>query len=178
MKSKRNEMYNLGDMLYAARTDAQLSQESIAELLDVSKKTISNWESGISLPNLYQTMKWFEVINKDISVYYYKYLVKENHSVEDILIKAIKNLSIEEQQKILFLIIGSHESSVSGVIDIVTAYLHIDKRSKLLLAQQVIDAYNNSLYCDTVNCKSDIMPNIELISEVIEECKNNIYVKK
>lgn len=38
--------------LEAARVNVHLTQEKAAELIGVSKKTISNWETGISLPGL------------------------------------------------------------------------------------------------------------------------------
>lgn len=36
--------------LKAARVNANLSQEQVAENLKISNKTVSNWENGISMP--------------------------------------------------------------------------------------------------------------------------------
>lgn len=41
-----------GISLKAARIDANLTQKQLADLLDVDKKTVSNWELGKSMPNV------------------------------------------------------------------------------------------------------------------------------
>ena len=40
---------DIGAKLKAARTKAGLTQEQAAQVLDVSRQTISNWENGGSL---------------------------------------------------------------------------------------------------------------------------------
>lgn len=40
---------SLGDHLFHARKKARLSQETAAEKLNVSRQTISKWETGVSL---------------------------------------------------------------------------------------------------------------------------------
>lgn len=40
---------NIGRKLRDARKNSGLTQESVAELLGVSRQTVSNWENGISL---------------------------------------------------------------------------------------------------------------------------------
>lgn len=42
----------LGQKLYELRKASGLSQEQLAKQIDVSRQTISNWESDIALPNL------------------------------------------------------------------------------------------------------------------------------
>ena len=40
--------------LRAARVNANLTQEQVAKALNVTKKTIQNWEKGVTLPNIAQ----------------------------------------------------------------------------------------------------------------------------
>lgn len=40
--------------LYGARANAGFSQKKAAELLGISNKTLSNWENGVSIPNIQQ----------------------------------------------------------------------------------------------------------------------------
>lgn len=59
--------------LSQARTRAGKSQDYIAEKLDVSKKTIQNWEKGVSLPSFPETMEWFKALNINPLPYYFAY---------------------------------------------------------------------------------------------------------
>jgi transcriptional regulator with XRE-family HTH domain len=43
---------NIGEKLKRARTDANMTQEALAEMLAVSRQTISNWENGRSYPDI------------------------------------------------------------------------------------------------------------------------------
>jgi len=37
--------------LASARVNAKLTQEELAKILGVTKKTVNNWEAGVSIPN-------------------------------------------------------------------------------------------------------------------------------
>lgn len=47
----------LGSQLKKAREDRKLSQQEVAHLLEVSQKTLSNFESGKTAPNIFQIAK-------------------------------------------------------------------------------------------------------------------------
>ena len=40
---------DIGEKIKIARIKANLTQEQVAEVLNVSRQTISNWETGVSL---------------------------------------------------------------------------------------------------------------------------------
>lgn len=42
----------IADKIKNARTIKKLTQEQVAEDLNVSRQTISNWENGVSVPNI------------------------------------------------------------------------------------------------------------------------------
>ncbi len=48
---------NLGNNLFQARKKSGLSQEEVSEKLGVSRQTISKWETGDTLPDIYQSKK-------------------------------------------------------------------------------------------------------------------------
>lgn len=48
---------NLGNNLFHARKKCGLSQETVAEKLGVSRQTISKWETGETIPDIYQAKK-------------------------------------------------------------------------------------------------------------------------
>ena len=52
---------NLGNNLFKARKRAGKSQEAVAEKLGVSRQTISKWETGETIPDIYQTKRLSEL---------------------------------------------------------------------------------------------------------------------
>jgi transcriptional regulator with XRE-family HTH domain len=51
----------IGEQLRDARQMRQLSQEQIAEILGVSRQTISNWETSKSYPDIERVMRLAEI---------------------------------------------------------------------------------------------------------------------
>lgn len=54
---------NLGNNLIEARKKSEFSKEKIAEKLEVSRQTISKWETGETLPDVYQAKKLSKIYN-------------------------------------------------------------------------------------------------------------------
>ena len=51
----------IGDKIKMLRTSSQLSQESLANLLDVSRQSVSKWEQGISKPSSEKMLRISEI---------------------------------------------------------------------------------------------------------------------
>ena len=49
--------YDIGSKIKAARLEKKLTQEQVAELLGVSRQTISNWENEKSYPDIISVIK-------------------------------------------------------------------------------------------------------------------------
>ena len=60
--------YDIGSKIKAARIEKKLTQEQVAELLGVSRQTISNWENEKSYPDIISVIKMSEYY--DISLDY------------------------------------------------------------------------------------------------------------
>lgn len=52
---------NLGERIYKLRTEKNLSQGDLADLLDVSRQSISKWENNSSVPELEKIVKLSEI---------------------------------------------------------------------------------------------------------------------
>jgi transcriptional regulator with XRE-family HTH domain len=59
----------LRDALLHSRADAGVSQEKLAKYIGVTKKTISNWESGKGCPDYYQLKDWFDYLGLSLEDY-------------------------------------------------------------------------------------------------------------
>ena len=57
---------NLGENLISLRKKENMSQEDLAEKLDVSRQAISKWESGQGYPEMEKIIKISEIFNCNI----------------------------------------------------------------------------------------------------------------
>ncbi len=57
---------NLGEKIYRLRTAKNLSQGDLAELLEVSRQSVSKWETGSSSPDLDKIIKLSEIFGVSI----------------------------------------------------------------------------------------------------------------
>lgn len=54
---------NLGNCLFHSRKNCKLSQEEVADKLGVNRRTISEWESNETIPDIYQAKKLAKLYN-------------------------------------------------------------------------------------------------------------------
>ncbi|MGF6375712.1 transcriptional regulator with XRE-family HTH domain [Clostridiales Family XIII bacterium PM5-7] len=88
-----------------ARLSANLTQEQAAELLDVSRQTISNWETGKTYPDIISVIKMSDVY--DISL---DHLLKEDKSMSnylDYLEESTNTVKSKDKLSKLILILSS-----------------------------------------------------------------------
>ena len=96
----------LSEKLYKLRKNSGLSQEKLAEQLDVSRQAISKWESGTAIP---ESEKLIAISNYfGVSV---DYLLKE----EDVDLTKVADVRVEEKhQTIVGFII-----CIAGIVDMI-----------------------------------------------------------
>lgn len=85
---------NLGNNLFQARKRAGLSQEQVAEKLGVSRQTISKWETGESVPDIYQSKKLAKIYSLTLDE-----LIEFDLNQKDIE-EVIKNTDEKKESKI------------------------------------------------------------------------------
>ena len=69
---------NIGLKIKTARSEAGLTQETAAELLGVSRQTVSNWENEKSYPDIVSVIKMSDIYNVSLDK-----LLKEDKSMTD-----------------------------------------------------------------------------------------------
>ena len=74
----------LGDNIQKLRKDLKLSQEQLAEKIDVTRQTISNWELGETSPNPEQ----LKLLSKALNVSIDELL---NNDVKSVIIDKVSN---------------------------------------------------------------------------------------
>lgn len=85
---------NLGNNLFQSRKKAGLSQETVAEKLGISRQTISKWETGETIPDIYQAKKLSKIYNISLDD-----LINYDMDLKEIE-EVIKNAKEEIEEKI------------------------------------------------------------------------------
>ncbi len=85
---------NLGNNLFQARRNVGLSQEIVAEKLGVSRQTISKWETGENVPDIYQAKNLAKLYHFSLDE-----LIEFDVDLKEIE-QVIKNTDEEKEKKI------------------------------------------------------------------------------
>lgn len=166
---------------WKSRADAGKSQEFMALSLGVSKKTILNWERGLSAPNLFQCAEWFRVLGLNPTPYHLEYLYPEtfgdattandDEKVEETLISIIKNATSKEKKQLLYLMSGGHGSSWYALLQLLTAHCHTSLQSRLNAARIIIDNYEIESKTKKLVDSEGVNPDLDLIKSAMTQCK-------
>ena len=84
----------LGDNIYKLRKEKGLSQEKLAEKINVTRQTISNWELGETSPNPEQLILLSKTLNKSIDELVGNELELPTSNEKGNNIKALKSIYI------------------------------------------------------------------------------------
>ena len=102
---------NLGETIYRLRTDKQMSQGELAEMLEVSRQSISKWENNSAVPELEKLLRLSEIFEVSLDE-----LVKGEEKVKDVP-PEIKTEVVYVKQK------GFPPRKIAGTILLCMAFL-------------------------------------------------------
>lgn len=147
-----NNTERIAALLYNARAKAGCSQENIAEMLDISKQTVRNWEKGTSTPNLNEFVMWYRVLGmncfRDIMRLIHPELYEDfEGSHPDVeqrrngLFKYLADCPPGEVDKLAFLIFGAHGSDWPSMLDEYVANAHCSMHSRAAVCGLILDNY-------------------------------------
>ncbi len=88
-----------GENLYNLRKAAKMSQEKLAEKMEVTRQSVSKWENGESYPEMEKIMKLCEVFHCKINDLVHENMVDIDSLDEDIKMSVVK-FKEEKQKKI------------------------------------------------------------------------------
>lgn len=178
----------MSNVLSQTRYDAGISQQKMADMLSVSKKTIQNWESGYSEPLFSQLFMWFEVIDLQPQPYLLKLLYQNEFKkntvdftekdVDNALIALLPSMSVELKKEILYLFYGRHGSSPDSVMEMVTAHLHTPLRHRINISEEIITNYEIAYSMGEVIEPKEAVPDIEKLKKATSNARDAILKKK
>ncbi len=173
----------LARILMISRAESGLSQEKVALELGIAKKTVQNWERGISSPTLPQAIGWFRVMKIAAMPYLLEFLfpdmegVSQNESNESLrkkLILLIEALPPEGIRQLLYLFYGDHGSSPRAVLNLMTAHLQTPLRDRYAHANMILCDYEMACSKKENVGKNHIQPNTDLLKSAIDESRKAI----
>lgn len=161
------------EMWKTSRYDGGKTQEYMAKVLHVSRKTIQNWEDGITCPDQRQGFRWFRVLGLQPLPYYLRLIYPSEFSklkpdapsedIDDALKAVIKGLPDQGRQKLLFMLNGEHGSSPKSTVELVVAYLHLPLRDRISIANSIVLAYSIADNMGDLIRQKDVRPDIDMV---------------
>lgn len=177
----------LARMLVVSRDEGGISQEKVALELGIAKKTVQNWERGISAPTLPQVIAWFRVMKVTAMPYLIQFLYPnmENLSRNDddeklrkSLLSLIEVLPAEGVRQLMYLLYGDHGSSPRATINLLTAHLQTPLRDRYNHANMIINDYKISRDKQYISRPDHIQPDLDLLDRSLEKCREAIINNK
>lgn len=166
----------INEILRSTRYESGKSQEFMALELGVARRTIQNWESGVSEPGISQAINWFQVIGKNPIPFLLQYLfpIMDNISAKDdmdklrrALSRLIQELPDEGVRELLYLLYGDHGSSPVAVLNLMTAHLQTPMKDRVIHGEIIAKNYEIAKLKGTLAKPDHIQPNVELLRSAI-----------
>ena len=164
------------EMWRKSREDAGKSQAYMAKAMGVSKKTVQNWEQGISCPAQDRAFEWFQVLGLQPLPYYLQLLFPDefesdqhdDEEVQSALMRILQSYTPELRRKLLYFLSGEHGSSPFALIEMTTAHLQSPLRDRINVAQSIAINYELAKDAGMLKQPDDVQPNMQVLNNAIE----------
>lgn len=123
---------NFTKILIESRESKNKSQRWMAKAMGKSPSTISNWEEGISVPDIIEMLTWFEVLGINPCTYMMRFVNPNFNDINQLeddeinkknLIEFISNVaSPSVRKKLAFNLLGNTGSYFESQLDLMTAH--------------------------------------------------------
>lgn len=167
-----------------SRADAGKTQEFMANGLGISKKTVQNWENGVTAPDLFMGSEWFRVLGRNPLPYYLSYLFpnlfgeigpeEDDKGLCEALTALVQNLTVKEQRQLLFLMVGQHGSSWYSLLQFFTAHCHTSMQARFTAARLTAEFYEIDKALNQLVCPDDVLPDMDFLRNSVEEAKQAV----
>lgn len=166
-----------GELHAKIRCKEKKSQEYMAMELGVSKRTVQNWEKGISSPTFFQSLEWFRILNTNPFPYYLALTYPDklkglkgsdsDDKINEAFDALVEALPINAKRALLYLFYGEHGSSPNAVIQMMLAHMHTPLQSRITQAMVTAHMYEMEKELGNLICKDNILPNMDTLNDAI-----------
>lgn len=173
----------IAEALRTTRYDSGKSQEFMAFELGVTRKTIQNWENGVSEPSVSQAMTWFKLLHKNPIPYLLQISYPEMDKISSkdkdakilaSLMQLINDLPAEGVRQLMYLFFGNHGSSPRAVLQMITAHLQTPMKDRIAHGQLVATNYELAAKTDNLAHPQHVQPDLNYLLSAIETAKEAV----
>lgn len=170
----------INDALRESRGATNKSQEYMALELGIARKTVQNWEKGVSEPTIKQALEWFRVLGISPIPYLFQVVhedmdrissVDEEKKLRDALKRMIEVIPEEGMRQLLFLFYGDHGSSPRAVLNMITAHLQTPMENRVSHGTLILKNYEIASQKGTTTGGKHIKPDVYYIKDAIERAQ-------
>ena len=170
-------------MLRTVRDKSGISRDFMSKQLDVSKKTIQNWEEGYSLPNIKHFYNWFKVCDFPL----YPSMLRMNNpalmtitanssdeEVREAFRNVIDTMDIHYMRQHFLEMFGETGTAPEGMGEVKTAYLHLPMYVKVGIAEIICTQFEIAQARNELVKPDIVMPNIDILKNYIDKAKQAV----
>lgn len=168
----------IAEALRTTRNEIGKSQEFMAFELGVTRRTIMNWENGVSEPSVSQALTWFRLTERSPIPYLLQtaYPDMDKISSKDsdariltALIQLINDLPAEGIRQLMYLFFGNHGSSPRAVLQMITAHLQTPMKDRISHGQLVAIDYEIAQKTGSLAHPDHIQPDLDCLNAAITD---------
>lgn len=103
-KLRERDMEKLAEVWSESRCQAGKSQEYMASELGVARKTVQNWEKGVSAPTVDRAMEWFRVLGESPLPFLVRYIIPGEEEAQKRMKALLEGLTPKEMSQLACLL--------------------------------------------------------------------------
>lgn len=168
----------ISEALKESRGISGKSQEYMALELEVARKTIQNWEKGVSEPTIAQAVNWFKAINVSPIPYLIQVVHTDMDGInakDDIgklrqsMHQLLDEIPEEGIRQLLYLFYGNHGSSPRAALNMLTAHLQTPLKDRVIQGHLILKNYEIANKKGLNTAANHVQPNLKLLKEAINK---------
>lgn len=161
-----------------SRNKAGMSKEEVSLEMNLSRKTIWNWENGYSYPTFKQQFDWFRVLN--LNPYPYLYAYYQGKEIPEDCKDILSVLTISDKRRCMMdfisyaderkidviyeIIYGEYGSDIDALLNLFLEHIKCDPKDKV--SQASLTSTNFQMSKNWAE-PSGVMPDTDLVKEAI-----------
>lgn len=168
-------MKDIASVVSYVRKNAGLSRAKLASLLDVSERTIKNWETGVSKPDAELFLQMFYTCNQHLinvmrSMDSPELFNDDSVTGEEIrqrLIAMIRTETTDEMnRKLLYNLSADHGSDAQAQLNLCTAYNHLPMDDKYIVCSMIMERYRmREKQGNLIRTEYNVQPDMDYLRE-------------